>query len=584
MKVLPNHGKNLTALFAALAATAIATASVAAMNATPKVSAGPGTRAATAVPNIVVVMTDDQTVEQLRVMPNVRRLIGDAGVVFETNFASYPLCCPSRATFLTGQYAHNHGVLSNRMPTGGYPKLDHAKTLPVWLRASGYRTIHLGKYLNGYGGQSATQVPPGWAEWYGSVDPTTYDYVGFTLNENGKHVKYGNAPAAYQTDVYTRKASEIIRRVSSEPAPFFLSVAFLAPHWGRPRDPDDSRGGYTPAPAARHRDKFAKEPLPRPPSFDEADVADKPLTVRQRPRFTAVQVRAMTENYQQELESLLSVDEGVAQIVAALDQAGVLDRTVILFTSDNGFLHGEHRIREGKNRLYEPSIRVPLLVRGPGFRPGTRVRELTANIDLAPTILDLANAVATRELDGRSLVPLLTDPTRRMARQIVIERPADGPTNELFSALRTNRYVYAEYTNGDRELYDLRRDPHQLNSVHAASPYAAIGADLARRLAVLRRCIGAACRRLPSLALRTTPTARCVGSRLTLSVGGSETASIGYVDFLINGRRVARDRRAPYRVVLPARRLPRPSARIRARFVLSLGDVLTLDRRVRRCS
>ncbi len=440
-------------------------------------------------PNIVVVMTDDQTVESLRVMPNVRSLLGRQGVTFTNNFVTFSLCCPSRSTYLTGQYAHNHGVLGNAPPDGGYDKLapTHANTLPAWLHDAGYRSVHLGKYLNGYTADDG--VPPGWDEWYGSVDPSTYSYYGFTLNENGALNPYPDG--AYQTDVYTRKAVGLIGRLAPSRQPFFLSVAYLAPHSGSPREADDPAGLATAVPAPRHHDRFDSEPLPRPPSFNEADVTDKPAVIRNKPRLGPARIAAIEEAYQQRLESLLAVDEGVARIVAALRGAGELGNTYILFTSDNGFFHGEHRVATGKVLLYEPSIRVPLIIRGPGLPAGRTSSAMVANIDLAPTLVDIANARAGRPADGISLLPIAEGRRALPERDLLVE---GGNGANGFEALRTSRYLYAEYTNGDRELYDLATDPDELQSRHADPAYAAARDRLAARLAALRTCAGAACR------------------------------------------------------------------------------------------
>src|SRR5919106_777797 len=318
-------------------------------------------------PNVVVIMTDDQDARSLRVMKEVDRRRRERGATFANSFVALAQCCPSRATFLTGQYAHNHGVLGNEPPDGGYTKLDHTNTLAVWLKEAGYNTIHIGKYLNGYGLLDPTEIPPGWTEWRGSVDPSTYRYFGYTLNENGKLAAYDHP---YQTDLYARKATNVIRRRGPQAAPFFLWIAFLAPHSGKPRDADDPRGLGTPAPAPRHRDAFATKDLPRPPSFNEADVSDKPFDIRRRSLLGPARIRKVQENYQQRLESLLAVDEAVAKIMGALREAGELANTLIVFTSDNGFFHGEHRVAAGKLLLYEPSIRVPLVIRGPGIPAG----------------------------------------------------------------------------------------------------------------------------------------------------------------------------------------------------------------------
>ena len=439
-------------------------------------------------PNVVVIMTDDQTAASLRVMANVRRLLAERGTTFTRSFTVYPQCCPSRASVLTGQYAHNHGVLGNSPPAGGYVKLDHSNTLPVWLEDAGYHTAHIGKYLNGYGAGDPLEIPPGWSEWRGSVDPSTYRYTGYTLNEEGTLSTY----AGYQTDVYAAKAVNVIERRAPLARPFFLSVAFLAPHSGAPADPDDPGAGIvTPSPAPRHRDAFSSEPLPTPPSFNEADVSDKPAGISGRVLLPPARIAAIRENYQQELESLLAVDQAVARIIGALRESGELANTFVIFTSDNGFFHGEHRIAQGKNLPYEPAIRVPLVVRGPGVPAGRRLTKRVANIDLAPTIVDAADARAGRVLDGRSLLPFLANPSRPLNRDLLIER---GPGEDPYAAIRTARYLYVEYQSGAKELYDLDRDPYELESRHADPAYGDVRRDLAERLAHLRSCRGAACR------------------------------------------------------------------------------------------
>ena len=281
----------------------------------PTAHSGPPKR-----PNIVVIMTDDQTVESIRVMKNVKRLLVAQGTTFDNSFASFPLCCPSRATFLTGQYAHNHGVLSNKPPYGGYYALDNENTLPVWLERAGYETILVGKYLNGYGDLDKHEIPPGWTEWHGAVNNSAYQFYGYTVNENGMLVKYGRDPASYQTDVYADKAVEIVRRRAAERKPFFLWLSFLAPHVGGP--PTPGRSALTTLPAPRHLGRFAASPLPTPPSFNEADVSDKPGSIRIRPPLSHQQVAAITERYQLRLESLLAVDEAVGRIVACAREEG----------------------------------------------------------------------------------------------------------------------------------------------------------------------------------------------------------------------------------------------------------------------
>jgi N-acetylglucosamine-6-sulfatase len=193
-------------------------------------SAQEGGPAAASGPNVVVVMTDDQRVDDMPALPKTRRLIGQAGVTFTRSFASYPVCCPARATFFTGQYAHNHDVRCLYPDCGGgYGNLNQREYLPVWLERAGYATAHIGKFLNGYGKERAPDIPNGWTEWYGLVDPWTYRMWGFQLFENGDRRTYGRllreVPRYYQTDVLSRKAVRFIRRRAEGDAPFFLSVA-----------------------------------------------------------------------------------------------------------------------------------------------------------------------------------------------------------------------------------------------------------------------------------------------------------------------------------------------------------------------
>jgi N-acetylglucosamine-6-sulfatase len=531
-------------------------------------------------PNVVVLMTDDQTLESMRVMPNVRALLAAQGTSFANSFVSFSLCCPSRSTFLTGQYAHNHGVMGNAPPQGGSAKLDHANTLAVWLQRAGYHTVHLGKYLNGYGRDSTPPVPPGWSEWYGSVDPSTYRFFNYTLDENGTLQTYGTDAASYQTDVYASKAVALVRTLAPRTQPFFLSVAFLAPHNGQPRDADDPRNLGTPSPAPRHRNRFAAEPLPQPPSFNEADVSDKPAAVQRRARLGPARIAAVREMYQQRLESLLAVDEAIERIVAALRDTGELGRTLIVFTSDNGFMHGEHRIPNGKVVVYEPSVRVPLILRGPGVPRGGVQRDLVVNADIAPTILDAANARPGRTVDGRSVLPLARDPGRRLGRDILLETTS-------YSAIRTPRFKYVEYRTGEQELYDLANDPYELTSRHADPALAAIKAELARRLALLRTCRGAACRAgaRVGLALRYRAGRRgCVRSTVGVAVRGGDAGKAARAEFRLAGRRLRVDLRRPFTASVARSRLAARRTRLlRVALRFADGREQTLDRALRAC-
>lgn len=458
--------------------------------------------AAPAHPSVVVIMTDDQTYADMAGMPLTRRLIGDAGATFTRAYVSYPLCCPSRATFLSGQYAHNHGVRSNAPPTGGYEALDGDHSLPVWLRAAGYDTSHVGKYLNGYGLRQRPVVPPGWSDWHGAVDKSTYQMYGYTLYENGFPRTYGDFdvedPELYQTDVLRDRALEVVREHQVDEDPFLLSLAFVAPH-GEVVEPGSGTQPYI-RPAPRHEGRFAGA---WPRLLDEADVSDKPPYVRGLQRGGPAQRQRIVQDFQARREALLAVDEAVAAVIDSLGRAGRLDDTYVIFTSDNGFFQGEHRIAKGKYLAYEPSTHVPLLIRGPGIAPGTVSRELASNVDLAPTVLDAANAAADRTLDGRSLLPFARDPSLRTARPILHEGLVGGDIDRdlvstsrragTYYAVRTDRFLYVKWRGGPRELYDHARDPRELNSRHADPAYDAIEAALSREVRRLRSCRGAEC-------------------------------------------------------------------------------------------
>jgi arylsulfatase A-like enzyme len=530
-------------------------------------------------PNVLVLMTDDQTVESMRVMPNVKTLIADQGVTFDNSFVSYSLCCPSRSTFLTGQYAHNHGVWGNTAPNGGYYKLDSTNTLPVWLQRAGYQTIHLGKYLNQYGTRNPREIPPGWGQWYGTPDPSTYRYLNYQFNENGTLVQFPNTPANYKTDVESRLAVDLISRQAADPRPFFMWVAFLAPHSGNPRDADDPTGIATPSPAARHKNRFANEPLPTPPSLNEADMSDKPAAMRNRPLLTPARLGAIRESYQQRLESLLAVDEAVAQIVNELTRIGKLDNTYIIFTSDNGFFHGEHRVAAGKVLLYEPSIRVPLLIRGPGIPAGRHRSQFVANIDLAPTIVQATGAQPGRVMDGRSLIPFAKDKLLQSGRDILLETPT-------YAAVRSPNWLYAEHVTGEKELYNLARDRDELNSQQTNPDYDPMEANLAMRLARLRQCKGAVCRRGVQLSLGTRLQRNgrgCRASRVFARVGGPSTRRIANTAFYLDGHLLKRDRRAPFTVFVPKRFAKPDGSLLEALTTLSDSRRQTVTRHIAGC-
>jgi N-acetylglucosamine-6-sulfatase len=284
---------------------------------------------------------------------------------------------------------------------------------------------------------------------------------------------------------------DFVNRRAPSAQPFFLWLNYTAPHIGEPPDPNppfNCREAARPAP--RHAHAFDSEPLPKPPNFNERSVSDKPAQIRNRPLLDAGQIADIQRKYRCELESLLSVDEGVKELVDALRANGELSNTLIAYTSDNGYFHGEHRIPEYKGHIYEESIRVPLQMRGPGIPPGVNVWRLTTNADLAPTIVDVANAEPGLVRDGRSLIPVAKRPSLARGRALLIEQPS-------FKAIRTKRYMYAEHDTGERELYALKEDPFERWSRHNAAAYASVKERLAARLHDLQNCAGRSCRVQP---------------------------------------------------------------------------------------
>ncbi len=461
-------------------------------------------------PNIVVVMTDDQTFESMRVMNTVNRVLAAEGTTFTKFYVSFPNCCPSRATFLTGQYSHNSGVEDNVPPLGGVERLAADETLPVWLRRTGYYTAHVGKYLNGWGEDGNITPPPGWDRWFGLIDPTTYRYFGYSVSKDGQRVDYGEADADYQTDVLADEVVDVIRDRARGDRPFFVSFAPLAPHSERSEgaagESVDGEGGDPTAggngsngsgqfhwafarPAPRHQQSMAAR-APRTPAFNAAP--DPSSALGDRPPFTDNVERLIDRSYQLELQSLLAVDEAVGKIVDVLAETGQLDNTVIFYTSDNGLFHGQHRLPGAKYHLYEPAVHVPLLVRGGPFPKGKKVSQVAVNADLAPTIVALAGATAGREMDGTDLAVVADDPKQLAGRAILLENKSRRGAVHA-EAVHTGRYVLIQHESGAVELYDLDKDPDQLQNLADDPGAASLRQQLQRRLDRLRSCRGPAC-------------------------------------------------------------------------------------------
>ncbi len=420
--------------------------------------------------NVVVIVTDDQSFRSIPrnvpVMPYLQSRALDAAdrwVVFTHAVVNTPLCCPSRATMLTGRYAHHTGVLGN---TDG-ERLDETDTLATWLDAAGYETALVGKYLNGYPFGRGPYVPPGWDRWWGKQQggPESI-YHDFTLIEQGTPVPYG--ADAYSTDVFADHAVRFIEQAPSD-RPFFLWFAPTAPH--PPAEP-----------VPRHAGRYADLALSSPPSLGEVDVSDKPAWVRALPPLDAAGLETLREAERRSFETLLAVDEAVRRILEALRDRGELEETVIVFTSDNGLAFGEHRWTR-KSCPYEECIRVPLLVRAPGLTHRLEPAIVSA-VDLAPTILDLADVPPGGPLDGASLVPLLRGGSPPWG-EAYLEFAGD-PRVPAWWGLRRPGWLYVELATGERELYDLRRDPFELVNLAHDPARAAIVADMAAALARYR--------------------------------------------------------------------------------------------------
>ncbi|MFM1966651.1 MAG: hypothetical protein RL134_2376 [Actinomycetota bacterium] len=487
--------------------------------------AEPTPRAPDRRPNFVIVQTDDMTVDDLKVMPGVRALIGRAGATFEQMLTPFALCCPSRASLMTGCYPHNTKVQANFPPAGGYvawEKVNGQKHTAYWLEESGYHTVHIGKYINGYGqyNRPVKRVPSGWTEWYGTADPSTYQMYGYRINEPTGSKVYGDFyvedPRNYGTDVFTAKALGVIKRSARNPKPFFMQVAYLAPHvetipltdgswkdsWADIDKPESGSGitvqSIPPRPALRHQNLLPDIELTKDPSFNEADRSDKHPFIQAIPPLTDEKIEDLEADNRSRKLSLLAVDEGVTAIVAELRRTGQLDNTYIVFMGDNGYILGQHAISYGKYFPYEPALNIPALIRGPGIKPNTTVKGMTFEIDMAPTILELAGVKPNRPIDGLSLTGRLMDneplPRRPLLLSSGPQQSASGQPLPLFDGVRTERYVWWVYEDGFEEMYDLQTDPYQLESVADDPAYLKTKLALIGLWDRLQRCTGASCR------------------------------------------------------------------------------------------
>ncbi|GAB3151984.1 sulfatase [Amycolatopsis stemonae] len=433
-------------------------------------------QAATAKPNIVFVLTDDLAMNLVQYMPNVRKLARD-GTTFANYTVTDSLCCPSRSSIFTGEFPHDTGVFTNGGDDGGFGTFhkrgDESATFAGQLQHAGYRTGMMGKYLNGYQPKATVDgqehyVPPGWDEW--DVAGNGYPEYDYTLNENHDLTHHGEAPQDYLTDVLAAKAGGFVSASTELKKPFFLEVATFAPH-----------GPYTPAP--QDKDAFPGLTAPRTPAFDTLP-ANPPAWLAGREPLTDKEKTGIDTDFRKRVQAVQSVDRMVGSLRETLTKAGVADNTLVVFSSDNGFHMGEHRLTPGKMTAFDTDVHVPLIAAGAGTGAGRTVANPAANIDLAPTFESLAGATPPPATDGRSLVPLLTGqqaPGWRTASLVEHHGPDTDPTDPdmpaknsgnptTYEALRTPAITYVEYTDGTTEFYDRTRDPDELDNTAATLP------------------------------------------------------------------------------------------------------------------
>jgi N-acetylglucosamine-6-sulfatase len=441
-------------------------------------------------PNIVFLMTDDQRLDDMRWMPKTRRLIGDRGITFTEAISPHPLCCPARAEVLTGKFAHNNGVRHNDGPRGGhraFVQRHRNNHIGVWMQKAGYQTAFLGKYLNGY--ENYATVPPGWTRWAATTEGT-YAYDKFKVRTNTGTDSYNirHSRRHYVADVMGEYSRRYARQFTRTGKPFFMWVSHLAPHTA------ERNGAWgPPIPAPRHAKRFPRSvpPMLRQPHFLEADTLDKPAEVR-LPKGKRAAKFPVKKMHRQRLRSLAAVDDANALLINTLDRLGVLENTLIVFASDNGYLLGEHGLIT-KNYPYEAAMRIPMLVRGPGIPAGKRMRHNITLVDLPSTFLAAAKA-PRRRADGANLLPTLREGVGTSNTALIQAGQTSGAW--LWRGVRTPRYTYTVWDNGDKELYDRRADPYQLRNLLGTgrlrdARYTRVLSDMQRRFRALRNCAGA---------------------------------------------------------------------------------------------
>lgn len=453
--------------------------------------------------NVIIVLADDLDWTTFDSVPRLAALKAQ-GTTFVNYVATDPVCCPSRASLLRGQYVHNHKVISNTEATGGgwptyYTSGDEADSLPIWLQAAGASTGLFGKYLNEYpdGAPSRSYVPPGWTSWASPISgEPSYSGYNYVLNRNGVLKRYGSSPKDFLNDVLTVDAVDFVT-TSSEP--FFLLFSTFNPHHPFPV-------------AKRHAKRYSDATLPKGPSFNRFGY-DEPTWLRSFPVMRQPRIKALERMWQKRLRSTESVADSVDALLAALDASGRRSNTLVMVTSDNGYHLGMRRMPRGKRTPYREDALLPMVLIGPGIPQGLTVDAMTSTVDIAPTLLELMKGVPPTWLDGRSWVPLLSgdsgqpgspQPWRTgvLTESLSISDPADPDFERYqpprFKALRTNRWFYVTYENGEVELYDRSFDPYEMvNLASRADPVLLQALD--QQTQALADCAGPTCREADSL-------------------------------------------------------------------------------------
>ena len=440
-----------------------------------------------AQPNIIIILTDDMALADLPYMPTVQAELVSKGMEFQNAFVSHSTCCPSRASIMTGMYPHNHGVVRNGDGFAVFSSNgDESKTTAKTLQDNGYRTVLIGKYFNDYGLVNNTYIPQGWNEWYSALP--NLGYYDYNLNVNGVVVKYGSTESDYQTDVHAGMAVDAINRLQTDTRPLFMYLSLKAPH-----EPATA--------AARHNTAYSMLTAPRKANFNETDVSDKPVWIRELATISGKGISTIDDDYRKRLRTLLGADEAVGSVLNALAAQGQLENTYILFMSDHGWHQGEHRLRSGKGTAYEESLRIPFVIRGPDVLQGAKNSNFVITNDIMPTLLEVAGVRIPTYIDGRSIMALMTGAgSGANWRQQFLVEAAFSPVNEIsavepphYYAVRTTKYTYVYYIDtGETELYDNVADPSQVSSLHASQPGLVV--SLSSMMDQLRFCAGPTCK------------------------------------------------------------------------------------------